>query len=592
MAKLKKNAMNQIMFPMVDSTDFATIESAITASDFNSGATKKCFGVNHGGSAAFTSGAISKATTLVTSGIFQQTLKANECNYDYLTFVFRKTGCADQILIFETNDDISSQLSDVNSNLLSYLLGMSGMLSDVDSQVLLNASMISDVESQVNINSSDIDSILSDQYAFDGVLSNLVSLVSDIDSQILLNASMISDIQSQIDSGITVGVSSISDIGSRVWADSGVAIVATSAYLSDVYSDLLSAIGEVTASVGASDMSDIASRVWATTEGTRVDSRILIIQSNLSDVDSALTLHDANISAAVSDAHSDLGSKIGNVSVTLTASDISDIASAVTAAGVNLTASDMSDISSRIWATTEGTRVDSRIFVLQSSVSDVDSQLTVNYDLISDVDSQVLLNASAISDVDSQVLLNASVLDSVFSVLSNLDSNFGSRVPKAVATNSQLSDLHSDLRSYATGMSDMLSDVDSQLTVNYDLISDVDSQVLLNASAISDVDSQLLLNASMISDIESQVDAGITIGASSLSDIYSQIWDTAETEIASMPAANAGYGDKVGMMFAALRNKRMTTASEDKIFDDAGTSNLGSAVLSDDGTTFERGEYS
>ena len=113
---------------MVDSTDFASVESSITASDFNSGATKKFFGVNHGGSAAFTSGSISKAATLVTSGIFQQTLKAAECNYDYLTFVFRKTGCADQILIFETGEDVASQLSDANSNLLSYLVGMSGYI--------------------------------------------------------------------------------------------------------------------------------------------------------------------------------------------------------------------------------------------------------------------------------------------------------------------------------------------------------------------------------------------------------------------------------------------------------------------------------
>ena len=59
-----------------------------------------------------------------------------------------------------------------------------------------------------------------------------------------------------------------------------------------------------------------------------------------------------------------------------------------------------------------------------------------------------------------------------------------------------------------------------------------------------------------------------------------------------MPAANAGYGDKLNMMFAALRNKRETTASKDKIYDDVGTSNLASAVLSDDGTTFSKGEYS
>jgi hypothetical protein len=124
------------------------------------------------------------------------------------------------------------------------------------------------------------------------------------------------------------------------------------------------------------------------------------------------------------------------------------------------------------------------------------------------------------------------------------------------------------------------------------MISDLDSQVLLNASVISDIDSQLLVTQSLLSDVESQIDAGVTVSASSLSDIYSQVWESTEAEVASMPAANAGYGDKLNMLFAALRNKRTTTASEDKIFDDAGTSNMGSAVLSDDGSVFTRGEYS
>src|SRR3972149_1961606 len=119
MPNFKKNAMNQIMFPMVDKTDFATIESGITASDFNSAATKKFFGVNHGVSDAFTSGTLSKAATLVHSGIFQQTLKAAETNYDYIIYRFSHASAADQILIFQTvtNDDtdIISRLSDIGS---------------------------------------------------------------------------------------------------------------------------------------------------------------------------------------------------------------------------------------------------------------------------------------------------------------------------------------------------------------------------------------------------------------------------------------------------------------------------------------------
>jgi hypothetical protein len=190
MAHLKKNQMNQIIFPNVDGVDFATIESGITASDFESKMTKKFFGVNHGGSVAFTSGTISKAATLVRSGLMQQTLKAAECNYDYVIFSFApaNTSLAQQILAFQTvtNDDadIISRLSDIGSDLRSYMVGLSASISDIDSQLLLNASMI-----------------------------------SDADSQALLNASMISDVQSALDSQFTYLSAAISDIASAVWAN-------------------------------------------------------------------------------------------------------------------------------------------------------------------------------------------------------------------------------------------------------------------------------------------------------------------------------------------------------------------------------------
>src|SRR3990167_4430954 len=117
--RLKKNAMNQIMFPMVDKTDFATIESGITAASVAG----KFYGVVHGGSVAMTSGTISKAVSLVRSGIFRQTLKAAECNYDYLIYRFTHVSAADQVLVFETDDvdpsDIYSMLSDMLSDFQS-----------------------------------------------------------------------------------------------------------------------------------------------------------------------------------------------------------------------------------------------------------------------------------------------------------------------------------------------------------------------------------------------------------------------------------------------------------------------------------------
>ena len=59
MAELKKNTMNQILFTMVDKTDFASIERGLT-SNF----TVSVFGVNHGGSAAASDLTLSKTVSV------------------------------------------------------------------------------------------------------------------------------------------------------------------------------------------------------------------------------------------------------------------------------------------------------------------------------------------------------------------------------------------------------------------------------------------------------------------------------------------------------------------------------------------------
>ena len=62
-------------------------------------------------------------------------------------------------------------------------------------------------------------------------------------------------------------------------------------------------------------------------------------------------------------------------------------------------------------------------------------------------------------------------------------------------------------------------------------------------------------------------------------------------EPGSVPAATASLNDKVGWLFMLARNKRLTTASADKVRNDADSGDVATATLSDDGTTFTRGEY-
>lgn len=63
-------------------------------------------------------------------------------------------------------------------------------------------------------------------------------------------------------------------------------------------------------------------------------------------------------------------------------------------------------------------------------------------------------------------------------------------------------------------------------------------------------------------------------------------------EPGSVPAATSSLKDKINWLFILARNKRLTTGSADKVRNDADSADVATATLSDDGTTFTRGEYS
>jgi len=63
-------------------------------------------------------------------------------------------------------------------------------------------------------------------------------------------------------------------------------------------------------------------------------------------------------------------------------------------------------------------------------------------------------------------------------------------------------------------------------------------------------------------------------------------------EPGSVPAATASIVAKLGWLYTLARNKRLTTATTDKIRNDADSGDIGTASVSDDGTTFTRGEFS
>lgn len=113
----------------------------------------------------------------------------------------------------------------------------------------------------------------------------------------------------------------------------------------------------------------------------------------------------------------------------------------------------------------------------------------------------------------------------------------------------------------------------------------VGSAMTLAADAINSTS----LAASAVTEIQS--------GLSTLSaaQVNAEVVDALATdtyaEPGSVPAATSSLKDKIGFIFAALRNKHLTTATTDVIRNDADSGAIGTAALNEDGTTFSRGEY-
>ena len=97
--------------------------------------------------------------------------------------------------------------------------------------------------------------------------------------------------------------------------------------------------------------------------------------------------------------------------------------------------------------------------------------------------------------------------------------------------------------------------------------------------------------------IEATVDSdtgGICYGfkATTIPSSILSLLDDARTEPGdTAPPVNPDAMTKIDYVYKFLRNKIETTATRIHVYDDAGTNKDHSAVISDDGTTFTRGEF-
>lgn len=491
---IKGKTNNHLTWVMVDATDFATPESALSAATkimiYGKTAGSSSINFVSSGTGSMAGGDIkhvgASATGVYTVALVKADLSdASAAWYDQYTCIITGTGAAQQVLVVDGGiwiSDLSAILSDVRSDVSdmhSDVIVMSGILSDAYSAAAQTNSRVLLVQSRL----SDFD-------------SRLVSDVSDIRSMLTALSDAISDAHS--------------DLGSKI---GGITATLSASDMSDIRSAI--AAGPA-ATVTASDISDIASAVWAHVIGARVDSRLLVVQSQVSDIRSD-----------VSDMHSDLLVMSGILSDTYSLlavvnSDVSDLTSRIT--GAVATAS---DVASKVWAEryTAASNVKASTFgslfrLAASRVSDIQSQITAGVSLdastmsdlrsavsagaagalttsdISDIASRVVVVlASDLSDIlsaaqqtNSRTLVVQSHASNIYSMLSDLQSDFQSRVPKAVATQSLLSDVSSDLRSLmaiGAGNSGILSDI-------YSLLSDVSSDLGVMSGIQSDIASAVL----------------------------------------------------------------------------------------------------
>lgn len=507
MANLRKNKINQVLFVMVDKTDFATIESGITASDFTSAATVKFFGANHKDS-AFTSLTPATVISLVHSGIFKQMLTAAECVYDIGMIHITHASCADQNMLLEFTEIGSAVWAAPYSNYV--------VASTMGSALGHTASRLVSLQSDV---------------------ISMISTVSQL--RVRMNWSTVSDLASKITSRVwaadLAGTSMASNIASQVWAHTIGArvdsrLVKTQSTASNANSYL-----QTTLSSKISGLSDILSAVYVQTtsmhsQTSNVNSKVIKMQSVLSDLHSVFGSRVPKLAANASNLsnyYSSLRSQIGGVAAaTVSVSNISDIASAVwaykmasqTGAGtcgsaLNRTSniwSLISDITSALATTATASDVASAVWAqkwdIHSTASTFGSRIAkwaesgINIrpsDMSSISNYAAAITAADMSNIASRVWSAKYTAHSVASSFGSLMSDMYSRIVKTQSTSSNVnSKLISMAGSSISGISDILSKIYVQTTsMTSDIISMISTvsqlRVRMNWSTASDLTSKI-----------------------------------------------------------------------------------------------------
>ena len=336
---------NHLVWVMVDATDFATPESALSAATKIKiyGKVKGATGVNFvsSGTGSLTNdiqhvGA--SALGIYTIALAKADLSdASAAWYDKYVISLSATGAAYQTIIADGGiwiSDLSAIASDIRSD-----------VSDMHSDLIVMSDVLSNVYS---------------------ACTALSDAVSNAYSAVLLTQSLASDAASaaiQGNSRVLLVQSRLSDFNSTMNSD-----------ISDIKSML---------TVVLSDTSDIASRISSTpaTKAEVASATYALFSDFMSNCASAF--------AGNSDAFSDVIVLLTTTGVQLNASSLSDLRSAIAAGpAATITASDISDIVSAVWGAkydihSVASSFGSLFERMASDISDLDSMVTTMSDVLS-----------------------------------------------------------------------------------------------------------------------------------------------------------------------------------------------------------------
>lgn len=97
----------------------------------------------------------------------------------------------------------------------------------------------------------------------------------------------------------------------------------------------------------------------------------------------------------------------------------------------------------------------------------------------------------------------------------------------------------------------------------------------------------------LLVDVREKGDPTLALTTQEKADVLTQVnaaWDAANTELGSIPTTTGSLRRFMQFVFQYLRNQRWVTSTTETLYKENASTPLGTAALSDDGTTFKKGE--